>query len=87
MKILEFRNITRKDVPIYYRRVFSGIVVLELINKSVDVSLDFSIEKKPTGDNEIIVTLNEKVDYPLVPLIKEIKKYIDKLDASGALPD
>ncbi|MDR1047239.1 MAG: hypothetical protein LBL64_05650 [Treponema sp.] len=86
MKILEFKNITRKDVPIYYRSIFSGTAALELINKSVDVSLDFSIEKKPTGYNEIIVTLNEKVDYPLVPLIKELKKYIDNLDASGALP-
>ncbi|MDR0656201.1 MAG: hypothetical protein LBG22_07800 [Treponema sp.] len=86
MKILEFKNITRKDVPIYYRNVFSGTVVLELVNKSVDVSLDFSIEKKPTGHKEIIVTLNEKVDYPLVPLMKELKKYIDNLDDSGALP-
>ncbi|MDR1446952.1 MAG: hypothetical protein LBI90_08670 [Treponema sp.] len=86
MKILEFRDITRKDVPIYYRSVFSGTAVLELINKSVDVSLDFSIEKKPTGNKEIIVTLNEKVDYPLVPLMKELKNYIDNLDASGALP-
>ncbi|MDR2302967.1 MAG: hypothetical protein LBE10_00065 [Treponema sp.] len=86
MKILEFKNITRKDVPIYYRSLFSGTAVLELVNKSTDLSVEFSIEKKPTGYKEIIVTLNEKVDYPLVPLIKELKKYIDNLDASGALP-
>ncbi|MDR0403066.1 MAG: hypothetical protein LBH35_05690 [Treponema sp.] len=86
MKILEFKNIVRKDVPIYYRRLFSGTAVLELVNKPIDLPLNFSIEDKPTGSKEIIVTLNEKVDYPLVPLINELKKYIDNLDASGALP-
>jgi hypothetical protein len=86
MKILEFKNIVRKDVPIYYRRLFSGTVVLELVNKPIDLSLNFSIEDKPTGSKEIIVTLNETVDYPLVPLINELKKYIDNLDTSGALP-
>jgi hypothetical protein len=86
MKILQIKNIERKDVPIYYRRLFTGIVVLELMNKEVEGSIDFSIETKPTGHKDISVTFANAFDYPLVPLVKEIKKYVSDLDSGGALP-
>jgi len=87
MKVIEIRNVSRKDVPIYYRRLYSGIVVLELINKVIDVPLDFQIEHKPTGHTEISITSMEKVDYPLVPLQKELKRFIGSLDSDGKLPN
>ena len=86
MKIKEIRNIVRKDVPIYYRRLYSGIVIMELINKPIEVRLDFQIEHKPTGQKDIAITLSDKVDYPLVPLQKELKKFIGDLDSDGKLP-
>jgi 2-methylaconitate cis-trans-isomerase PrpF len=86
MKVLSVKNIVRKDVPIYYRRLFSGVAVLELVNQSVERKIDFSIETKPTGQNEISVTFIDPVDYPLVPLVRETKKFLDALDKSGGLP-
>ncbi|MDR1902250.1 MAG: hypothetical protein LBQ88_08240 [Treponema sp.] len=87
MKVLELKGVVRKDVPIYYRRFFSGSIVLELMNnKAVERKLEFSIETKPTGQKEIIVKLTETIDYPLVPVVKEIKQYIYNLDADGGLP-
>jgi len=86
MKITEIKDIVRKDVPIYYRRLYSGIVVIELINKPMEIPLDFQIEHMPTGQTEIGITLLEKVDYPLVPLQKELKKFIGDLDSGGKLP-
>ncbi|MDR2741806.1 MAG: hypothetical protein LBB98_06585 [Treponema sp.] len=86
MKVLQVKDITRKDVPIYYRRLFSGILVLELLNKTVERAIDFTIETKPTGARDILVTLAEPVDYPLIPLMKEVKKYLNELDDSGGLP-
>jgi hypothetical protein len=86
MKITEIKDIVRKDVPIYYRRLYSGIVVMELINKPMEIPLDFQIEHMPTGQTEIGITLLEKVDYPLVPLQKELKKFIGDLDSGGKLP-
>jgi hypothetical protein len=61
--------------------------VVELVNKSQDVRVDFSIEHKPTGHKEILITLIDKVDYPLVPLTSALKKHIDDLEANGGLPD
>ena len=86
MKIIDIKNIERKDVPIYYRRLYSGIALLELINKLVEVPLDFQIEHKPTGQKEVGITLVGQVDYPLVPLHKELKSFIGALDSGGKLP-
>jgi hypothetical protein len=86
MKILEIKDVVRKDVPIYYRRFYTGIVVMELINKSVEVHIDFSVEIKPTGQKEILVNLLDRVDYPLIPLNKELKKILDRMDSTGELP-
>jgi hypothetical protein len=86
MKILQVKDIERKDVPIYYRRLFSGTLELELMNKSLERIIDFIIETKPTGQKEIFITLAEPVDYPLVPLMKEVKKYLNDLDDAGGLP-
>jgi hypothetical protein len=86
MKIVQIKNIERKDVPIYYRRLFTGVLVLELMNKQVEGNIDFLIETKPTGHKDISVTFINSFDYPLVPLIKEIKKYVTDLDNGGSLP-
>ncbi|MCL2473231.1 MAG: hypothetical protein FWF26_06095 [Treponema sp.] len=87
MKIAEIKDISRKDFPIYYRRLYSGTVVLELVNKLVEVPLDFQIEHKPTGASEISLTLSQVIDYPLVPLYKELKNFIGALDSEGKLPN
>jgi hypothetical protein len=86
MKVLQVKDIERKDVPIYYRRLFSGILVLELLNNTVERAINFTIETKPTGVRDIFVTLAEPIDYPLIPLMKEVKQYLNELDDSGGLP-
>jgi len=86
MKVLDIKNIIRKDVPIYYRRLYTGQVVMELINKNIETQLDFQIEHKPTGHTEILITFMDAIDYPLVPLHKELKNYIGALDSAGKLP-
>ena len=87
MKVLELKDVVRKDVPIYYRRIYSGTAVIEFINKPVQFHVDFQIEHKPTGEIEITVTSMGEVDYPLVPLKKELKQFIGALDSAGKLPN
>ena len=87
MKVIEIKNIVRKDVPIYYRRLYSSRVVIELLKKSVEVPLDFQIEHKPTGQIEITITSMGAVDYPLVPIKRELKQYIGAMDSAGKLPN
>ena len=87
MKIVEIKDMIRKEFPIYYRRFYSGIIVMELVNKLVEIPIDFQIEHKPTGQTEIALTLGQTVDYPLVPLVKELKTFIGALDSNGKLPN
>jgi hypothetical protein len=87
VKILEIKDIVRKDVPIYYRRLYSGNAVIELISRPVEIPVEFQIEHMPTGQTDITVTFSQKVDYPLVPLVKEFKNFISALDSAGKLPD
>jgi hypothetical protein len=86
MKIKQIKDIQRKDVPIYYRRLFTGVLELEVMGKNIERTIDFTIETMPTGINQVSVTIAEPVDYPLVPLMRELKEFITKLDETGGLP-
>jgi len=86
MRIAALKNLVRKDVPIYYRRLFSGILEIELINQTVESRINFTVETKPTGVNEVTIDEMETVEYPLLPLRKAVKHYISLLDETGGLP-
>ena len=87
MKVIGVKDIIRKDVPIYYRLLFTGVAVLELTKGPQDFRIDFAVEIKPTGQKEISVTFLDEIDYPLIPVTKELKKHIDTMHSNGALPD
>jgi hypothetical protein len=86
MRVEAIKDLSRKDVPIYYRRHFSGTLIIEIVNKTAESHIDFTIETKPTGVNEVIINHMDQVDYPLLPLNKEIKKFLSVLDETGGLP-
>jgi len=86
MKIIDIKDIVRKDVPIYYKRFYKGILAAEIMDKIQEVPVEFIIEHKPTGDLDIKITLGETVDYPLAPLLKELRNYIADLDETRKLP-
>ena len=87
MKILAIKDVVRKDVPIYYRRLYTGVAALELTANTADYRIDFSIEQKPTGQKDINVSFIDQIDYPLIPLTKELKTYINKIDSNEGFPD
>jgi len=87
MKIVAIKDMIRKDVPIYYRKLYTGVVVIDIAKGPVDYRIDFIIEYKPTGQKDIVVSFIDKVDYPLIPLNRELKQFINNLDTAGGLPD
>ena len=87
MKIISIKDMIRKDVPIYYRRLYTGVAVIEVNQESIDYRIDFSIEYKPTGQKEVNVSFIDSIDFPLVPINRELKIYISELDSNGGLPD
>jgi hypothetical protein len=87
MKVITLKDMIRKDVPIYYRRLYTGVAVIETTKDSGDYRIDFTIEHKPTGETEISVSFIDEIDYPIIPVLRELKQYIDELDHNGGLPD
>ena len=86
MKVIEIHDIIRKDVPIYYRRIYSGVATLELLGRRLEKHIEFAVEIKPTGSKEISVTVQDDIDYPLLPLIKQLKEFVNAMERSGTLP-
>ncbi len=87
MKLIEMRDIVRKDIPIYYRRLFTGIAVFSMLDRAKEIPVQFSIEVSPAGKKEIAIQLMNEPDYPLLPLIKTLKEHVIQLDQNGGLPD
>ena len=87
MKVIAIKDIIRKDIPIYYRLLYTGVAVIELSKGAANYRIDFGIEMKPTGNKEITVTFLDNVDYPLLPVIRELKKLIETMHNNGALPE
>jgi hypothetical protein len=87
MKIIAIKDMIRKDVPIYYRKLYTGVAVIEMTKGPADYRIDFSIEYKPTGQKDVSITFIDAVDYPLIPINRELKQHIIDLDNAGGLPD
>jgi len=87
MKVVNIKDIVRKDVPIYYRLLYTGVAVIELTKDPESYRIDFAVEIKPTGQKEITVTFLDDIHYPLIPVTKELKKFIDTMHTNGVLPD
>jgi len=87
MKIVTIKDMIRKDVPIYYRKLYTGVAVIDFNAGPKNFRIDFSIEYKPTGQKDINISFIDNIDYPLVPVTKELKNYILELEAASGLPD
>ena len=88
MKVLDLQSIQRDEFGLYYRRIFTAEVVLELLSKTVKAPITFIIETSPLGTKAIDVDIdaNNLLNYPLLPVRSAIKKYIQELDSQGSLP-
>ncbi len=86
MKILEIKNITKKNIPLHYRNEFKGSAVFEYrTQKREESPVEFTLEHFATGDVNISVKIINKINYPLLPAIKSLKAYIHDLEKQGKL--
>lgn len=86
MKVLELKNVSRKDVPIYYRREFQAEAVFQFMETKTESLIDFALEQTPMGSMRVHVEFLEKPEYPVIPLLQVLKTYILALDKEGGLP-
>jgi len=86
MKIHGIDQLTKKDIPLYYRNEYEGWGDIEFSSGSrQQIPLKFTVEIKPTGERVIDVKIKEWIDYPLVPVIRALKEKIKLLEENGDL--
>ncbi len=86
MKLLGIKDIEKKDIPLYYRNEYMANSEFSLLEENIkEIKIYFAIEMLPTGEKKIEIKLREKIEYPLVPILKVLKIEIEKLEQSGSL--
>ena len=88
MKVLELNQIVTDDNYIYYRRNYTANAKLQMLSKTLDIKISFTIETGPLGDKMLYVDIDQgsDIDYPLIPVKSALKTYILTLDNEGKLP-
>jgi hypothetical protein len=86
MKLHGIEQLTKKDIPLYYRNEYEGLGDLEFVlGDRRRVPLEFSVEIKPTGERLVNVRIKDRIDYPLLPVIRAIKAEILIMEKDGKL--
>jgi len=83
---VELQDLERVDTPIYYRRVYTALAVLEWTQRRASKPVRFAIELSPLGSKEASAEFLEEIEYPLVPALRELKRYVAELERAGSLP-
>lgn len=86
MKVLEIKDITKKNIPLHYRNEFKGSAVFEYIpQKQEESPVEFTLEHSASGNIDISVKILKKINYPLLPAIASLKAHIRSLEKQGKL--
>ena len=85
MVVSKLVDIERKESHIYYMQDFTATMVYSIVGRERKGRIAFSIEHKPTGEMVITVRFIDDVDYPLLPLIIDLKTTIKKLIETNEL--
>ena len=85
MKIIDIRNLSKKENFLHYRNEYSGSLVYQIGSSEEESGLEFSLERTATGQREIAVTFPESIHYPLIPAIRKVKEYVVNMDDRGEL--
>lgn len=87
MQVLEINSITREESQLFYMNRYSGTAVVDIMANKVNIPLTFSIEISPLGQRTIKIDFTqESLNYPVMPIKKSLKEYINQLSLSGNLP-
>lgn len=86
MNLKALNNVNKKDLPLEYRKIFTGDAVFETpLHQNLETGIEFSLEKNASGATDIRIKINDAIDYPLLPLIRTLKEHIRDLDMKGKL--
>ncbi len=76
MKIIDIKYKLLSNKEIHYLKHYSGeVLISDMFNRDYIFHIEFTIEKSAIGE-EIKIELSEDINYPKIPAIFAIKKWI-----------
>ncbi|TFG83390.1 MAG: hypothetical protein E4H20_05640 [Spirochaetales bacterium] len=86
MKVIELVNLKRKETHLYYRKEFKADAVLQFMEQTSSTPVEFTLEHQPLGGVDVRIVMVDDLDYPLMPIVAELKRFILDLHGRGSLP-
>ena len=87
MKVLKLHSITKDAGYIYYIDHYIAESKIEFLANVVDVPISFTVEMNPLGIRTVdLDPLPKDIDYPVIPLNKSLKEFIDVMARDDQLP-
>jgi hypothetical protein len=86
MRVVELRELSRRDSPVFYIKELTAIAVVEWNQKQCESDIAITLEHKPLGPPDVRVHILDAVEGPTLPLIHAIKDYVVDMERSGRLP-
>ena len=87
MKILGLEAIEKKDDYIYYIHHYNAIAKIQIMANVISFPVSFTVEMNPLGICTVdLDPLPKDLDYPVLPMTKTLKSYIDVMARDGTLP-
>jgi len=86
MKVIKINNLSHENKEIVYLRNYTGEALLELYpGNIIEIKISFIYEEKAHGAPSIKINILDDLDYPLVPVIRSLKAFIEDLGKQGEL--
>ncbi len=86
MKVVELRDLNRRDSSVHYIKELTGVAVLEYNQRRSESDVAITLEHRPIGPPDVTVHLLDAVEWPALPVIHAIRDYVTELERSGRLP-
>jgi hypothetical protein len=86
MKVVELRDLSRRESPVHYIKELTAVAVIEWNDRQSESDIAITLEHKPMGPPDVHVHLLDTVDCPTLPVIHAIKDYVVGMERAGRLP-
>ncbi len=86
MKVVELRELYRRESPVPYIKELTAVAVLEWNERQSESDVAITLEHRPMGPPEVRVHLLDTVEWPTLPVIHAIRDYVTEMEKTGRLP-
>jgi hypothetical protein len=86
MRVVELRDLARRDSPLHYIKELTAVAVIEYDERQSESDVSITLEHGPLGPPDVRIHLLDALEFPALSVIHAIKDYVVEMERSGRLP-